>query len=155
METLLVSPSSSSLSSSSASIPSFSPVQRSHNLHKNPIFLKPQNLSFTKLNRRTTPCAAQNMSSSAASASTDGPLKKEIKLWGGRFEESVTDAVENFTESISFDKVLYKHDIMGSRAHASMLAHQVFFWLIFFLSLHSVKWIHLQTKSHFDSSNSC
>lgn len=50
---------------------------------------------------------------------------KEAKLWGGRFEESVTDAVERFTESISFDKALYKHDIMGSRAHASMLAHQV------------------------------
>ncbi|CDP11505.1 unnamed protein product [Coffea canephora] len=126
METRLVSPSSSSppSSSSSASIPSFSPVQRSLNLHKNPIFLKPQNLSFTKPNRRTTPYAAQNMSSSDASATTDGPLKKEVKLWGGRFEESVTDAVENFTESISFDKVLYKHDIMGSRAHASMLAHQ-------------------------------
>lgn len=51
---------------------------------------------------------------------------KEVKLWGGRFEESVTDAVERFTESISYDKVLYKHDIMGSRAHASMLAKQVF-----------------------------
>lgn len=50
--------------------------------------------------------------------------EKETKLWGGRFEESVTDAVERFTESISFDKQLYKHDIMGSRAHASMLAHQ-------------------------------
>lgn len=50
---------------------------------------------------------------------------KEAKLWGGRFEESVTAAVEKFTESISFDKALYKHDIMGSRAHASMLAHQV------------------------------
>lgn len=50
---------------------------------------------------------------------------KENKLWGGRFEESVTDVVERFTESISFDKALYKHDIMGSRAHASMLAHQV------------------------------
>ncbi|XP_044476023.1 argininosuccinate lyase, chloroplastic [Mangifera indica] len=49
---------------------------------------------------------------------------KEAKLWGGRFEESVTDAVEMFTESISFDKVLYKHDIMGSKAHASMLANQ-------------------------------
>ncbi|KAL7083577.1 hypothetical protein ACP275_14G172900 [Erythranthe tilingii] len=49
---------------------------------------------------------------------------KEAKLWGGRFEESVTDSVEKFTESISFDKALYKHDIMGSRAHASMLAHQ-------------------------------
>nr|GME00338.1 argininosuccinate lyase, chloroplastic [Ipomoea batatas] len=50
--------------------------------------------------------------------------EKEAKLWGGRFEESVTDAVEKFTESISFDKALYKHDIMGSRAHASMLARQ-------------------------------
>ncbi|KAG0500830.1 hypothetical protein HPP92_000902 [Vanilla planifolia] len=28
-------------------------------------------------------------------------------------------------ESVSFDKQLYKHDIMGSRAHATMLAHQV------------------------------
>ncbi|XP_057469767.1 argininosuccinate lyase, chloroplastic-like [Actinidia eriantha] len=50
--------------------------------------------------------------------------KKEVKLWGGRFEENVTDAVERFTESISFDKQLYKQDILGSRAHASMLAHQ-------------------------------
>nr|AZL41257.1 plastid argininosuccinate lyase [Datisca glomerata] len=49
---------------------------------------------------------------------------KEAKLWGGRFEESVTDAVERFTESISYDKELYKHDIMGSKAHASMLAAQ-------------------------------
>lgn len=52
---------------------------------------------------------------------------KEAKLWGGRFEDSVTDVVERFTESISFDKDLYKHDIMGSRAHASMLAQQVIF----------------------------
>ncbi|XP_058069343.1 argininosuccinate lyase, chloroplastic isoform X2 [Magnolia sinica] len=51
-------------------------------------------------------------------------LGKEVKLWGGRFEESVTDAVEKFSESVSFDKELYKHDIMGSRAHATMLAHQ-------------------------------
>ncbi|KAI4307499.1 hypothetical protein L6164_030678 [Bauhinia variegata] len=49
---------------------------------------------------------------------------KEAKLWDGRFEESVTDAVERLTESIFFDKELYKHDILGSRAHASMLAQQ-------------------------------
>ncbi|KAF3513928.1 hypothetical protein F2Q69_00001842 [Brassica cretica] len=49
---------------------------------------------------------------------------KEVKLWGGRFEESVTEKVEKFTESISFDKVLYKQYIMGSKAHATMLAHQ-------------------------------
>ena len=57
---------------------------------------------------------------------------KEVKLWGGRFEESVTDAVERFTESISFDKELYKHDIMGSKAHASMLAKQVIRFFFFF-----------------------
>ncbi|KAK3231050.1 hypothetical protein Dsin_002931 [Dipteronia sinensis] len=49
---------------------------------------------------------------------------KEAKLWGGRFEESVTAVVEKFTESISYDKALYKHDIRGSKAHASMLAKQ-------------------------------
>lgn len=63
------------------------------------------------------------MKTSATDPSTE--KAKEAKLWGGRFEESVTDAVERFTESISFDKALYKQDIMGSRAHASMLAHQV------------------------------
>lgn len=51
-------------------------------------------------------------------------MEKENKLWGGRFEQTVTDKVEKFTESISFDKELYKHDIMGSKAHASMLAKQ-------------------------------
>lgn len=50
--------------------------------------------------------------------------KKEVKLWGGRFQDSVTDAVEKFSESVSYDKRLYKQDINGSRAHASMLAQQ-------------------------------
>lgn len=65
-------------------------------------------------------------SSTMKTSATDPSTKKakEAKLWGGRFEEGVTDAVERFTESISFDKALYKQDIMGSRAHASMLAHQ-------------------------------
>ncbi|KAL5984969.1 hypothetical protein ACLOJK_038806 [Asimina triloba] len=58
------------------------------------------------------------------SVDTSAPPQKENKLWGGRFEESVTDAVEKFSESVSFDKALYKQDIRGSRAHATMLAHQ-------------------------------
>ncbi|GAB2295943.1 hypothetical protein Dimus_030091 [Dionaea muscipula] len=61
---------------------------------------------------------------SSSSIKIDQSKQKEAKLWGGRFEESVTDVVEKFTESISFDKALYKQDIMGSRAHAIMLAHQ-------------------------------
>lgn len=63
---------------------------------------------------------------------------KEVKLWGGRFEESVTDAVEKFSESVSFDKSLYKHDIMGSRAHATMLAKQVkslYYYYYFFFHI--------------------
>ncbi|CAL9022275.1 unnamed protein product [Prunus brigantina] len=59
-----------------------------------------------------------------AQAQSAEPKPKEAKLWGGRFEESVTDAVERFTESISYDKALYKQDILGSKAHASMLAKQ-------------------------------
>ncbi|CAK9313008.1 unnamed protein product [Citrullus colocynthis] len=71
-------------------------------------------------------CASQatGATSAAGSCSSKQPEAKEIKLWGGRFQESVTDAVERFTESISYDKDLYKHDISGSRAHASMLAKQ-------------------------------
>ncbi len=44
------------------------------------------------------------------------------KLWGGRFEKDTDEAVERFTESVSFDRRLYKEDIRGSIAHAEMLA---------------------------------
>jgi argininosuccinate lyase len=44
------------------------------------------------------------------------------KTWGGRFEGGTDDRVEAFTESISFDRRLYRHDIRASQAHARMLA---------------------------------
>jgi argininosuccinate lyase len=44
------------------------------------------------------------------------------KAWGGVFRESTDRRVEEFTESISFDRRLYAHDIAGSIAHAQMLA---------------------------------
>ncbi len=72
----------------------------------------------------------------AASGEVDLVLKeKEAKLWGGRFEESVTPAVEKFGQSVSYDWKLYKHDLMGSRAHANMLAKQVCLFLSLPLSL--------------------
>ncbi len=46
------------------------------------------------------------------------------KLWGGRFAETTAASVEDFTQSISYDQRLYRHDIMGSMAHARMLARQ-------------------------------
>ncbi len=46
------------------------------------------------------------------------------KLWGGRFREKTAGIVESFTESISFDRRLWKYDIEGSIAHAKMLGKQ-------------------------------
>lgn len=46
------------------------------------------------------------------------------KLWGGRFAEKTAASVEAFTASIHYDARLYRHDIMGSRAHAKMLVKQ-------------------------------
>ena len=44
------------------------------------------------------------------------------KTWGGRFEGGTDARVEAFTESISFDRRLYRQDIRASQAHARMLA---------------------------------
>ena len=48
--------------------------------------------------------------------------EKTNQSWGGRFSEPVDAFVARFTASVEFDKRLYRHDIMGSIAHASMLA---------------------------------
>ncbi|MBU0499727.1 MAG: argininosuccinate lyase [Gammaproteobacteria bacterium] len=46
------------------------------------------------------------------------------KLWAGRFNEPTDAFVEAFTASVEFDKRLYRYDIQGSMAHATMLARQ-------------------------------
>ncbi len=46
------------------------------------------------------------------------------KLWGGRFAKTTDKLVEDFHSSISFDQILYAHDIKGSMAHAKMLGKQ-------------------------------
>jgi argininosuccinate lyase len=46
----------------------------------------------------------------------------EEKPWKGRFTAATDKLVEDYTESITFDKRLYDVDIQGSKAHASMLA---------------------------------
>lgn len=48
----------------------------------------------------------------------------KAKPWEGRFKEKTRRAVEEFTSSIQFDRRLYKYDILGSIAHAEMLARQ-------------------------------
>ncbi|GAB4508819.1 MAG: argininosuccinate lyase [Sulfuricaulis sp.] len=44
------------------------------------------------------------------------------KPWSGRFTEPTDVVVEAFTASVGFDRRLYVYDIMGSIAHAQMLA---------------------------------
>ncbi len=44
------------------------------------------------------------------------------KAWGGVFQDATDQRVEKFTESVSFDRRLYAHDITASIAHARMLA---------------------------------
>jgi argininosuccinate lyase len=42
-------------------------------------------------------------------------------MWKGRFAEEPSDLLQKFSESVSFDCRLYKHDIRGSVAYASAL----------------------------------
>ncbi len=46
------------------------------------------------------------------------------KLWAGRFQKETDLAVNDFNSSILFDCRLYKEDITGSIAHATMLGKQ-------------------------------
>lgn len=49
---------------------------------------------------------------------------KTNKTWGGRFKKQLHPLVKKFNASLSFDYVLYKYDILGSKAHSKMLAQQ-------------------------------
>ncbi len=44
-----------------------------------------------------------------------------MKLWSGRFTEELDGLAEEFNDSLSFDKLMYRQDITGSTAHAKML----------------------------------
>lgn len=46
------------------------------------------------------------------------------KPWAGRFKERTAKLMEEFSQSISFDRRLWQEDIEGSRAHAKMLCKQ-------------------------------
>jgi len=46
------------------------------------------------------------------------------KMWSGRFSASASSLLDEFNASIMYDRQLYKEDIEGSIAHATMLAKQ-------------------------------
>lgn len=45
-----------------------------------------------------------------------------MKMWSGRFTKELDSGINDFNSSISFDHLMYKEDITGSIAHATMLA---------------------------------
>jgi argininosuccinate lyase len=47
--------------------------------------------------------------------------QKTNQQWGGRFTEPTDAFVARYTASVTFDQRMYKQDIEGSIAHASML----------------------------------
>jgi argininosuccinate lyase len=67
------------------------------------------------LNHSTSP------THSTASATADNQ-NESSGMWGGRFTEATDAFVAQFTASVQFDQRLYRQDIQGSIAHATMLA---------------------------------
>ena len=68
----------------------------------------------------TLPAPPRSVSRRQGQARTGARMSQ--KTWGGRFAIDTDRRVELFTESISHDRRLYRHDIRASQAHARMLA---------------------------------
>ncbi len=51
-------------------------------------------------------------------------MSDAAKPWAGRFNAPTDAFVEAFTASVGFDQRLYRYDIQGSMAHATMLARR-------------------------------
>lgn len=47
-----------------------------------------------------------------------------MALWAGRFKKEIDSKVNDFNSSVAFDQRMYKQDITGSIAHATMLGKQ-------------------------------
>ncbi len=51
------------------------------------------------------------------------PTSARNAQWGGRFAAGPAAIMRDINASLGFDRRLWRHDIAGSRAHATMLAH--------------------------------
>lgn len=47
-----------------------------------------------------------------------------MPMWAGRFSKEIDERVNDFNSSVKFDARMYKQDIKGSIAHATMLSEQ-------------------------------
>jgi len=49
-------------------------------------------------------------------------FEKKSEAWSALFSEPTSELVKRYTASVSFDRRMWRADIAGSRAHATMLA---------------------------------
>ena len=74
-----------------------------------------------KQNKSAAQMAGQAENEAQKGADKSGSAESGAGLWGGRFAEATDEFVQHFTASVTFDKRMYRQDIQGSRAHATML----------------------------------
>ena len=55
---------------------------------------------------------------------SSNPLDNKSQAWSALFSEPMSELVQRYTASVSFDQRLWRADIAGSLAHAEMLAAQ-------------------------------
>ena len=55
---------------------------------------------------------------------SSNPLANKSQAWSALFTEPMSELVQRYTASVSFDQRLWRADIQGSLAHAEMLAAQ-------------------------------
>jgi argininosuccinate lyase len=55
---------------------------------------------------------------------SSNPLANKQQAWSALFTEPMSELVQRYTASVSFDQRLWRADIAGSLAHAEMLAAQ-------------------------------
>src|ERR1700761_4336098 len=69
------------------------------------------------------PAAGPGAAEGQAEAQAPSGAKGQA-MWGGRFSDKPDELMQAINVSIGFDRRLAAQDIMGSKAHAAMLARQ-------------------------------
>lgn len=81
-------------------------------------------LNCDDMAKGATGAAMEDGIATVAAESTLGEPPQAKPLWAGRFSAAPEGELERFGASLPFDQRMWKQDIAGSKAHASMLAAQ-------------------------------
>ena len=76
------------------------------------------------LSKRLHLCLGPSSKNSSSGPQEEGKEVTEKVLWSGRFKEVAAEDTLAFTSSLAVDKRLARYDVLGSLAHAKMLAKQ-------------------------------